>query len=236
MGEKRKINTRRGMGSSAAGRIQYRQERKDQNWFDPNDEELQTLLSSRNQAHQRVLQTRSSRSTTTAYKDACRLLQKRTRALKSDWWERKAVELQRAANRNGMTGFYNGMKEVWGPKMEGPIFLQSIDGMGTFSGSKSLVATWSEHFYKLFNVLGDIDHGALDNTQQRITKTSLDENPTMAEMARVIAGLKDGKASGGDGIPAEVWKQGGDNLFSRLHQLIYSQVMEAVFVASRPTV
>ena len=42
----------------------------------------------------------------------------------------------------------------------------------------------------------------------------------MDEMARAIAGLKDNKAPGGDGIPAEVWKHGGDNLFSRLHQLI----------------
>ncbi|KAK2183853.1 hypothetical protein NP493_294g01013 [Ridgeia piscesae] len=42
----------------------------------------------------------------------------------------------------------------------------------------------------------------------------------MDEMARVIAGLKDGKAPGGDGIPAEAWKHGGDNLFSRLHHLI----------------
>ena len=42
----------------------------------------------------------------------------------------------------------------------------------------------------------------------------------MDEMARAIAGLKDGKAPGGYGIPAEVWKHGGDNLFSRLHQLI----------------
>ena len=42
----------------------------------------------------------------------------------------------------------------------------------------------------------------------------------MAEIARAIASLKDGKALGGDGIPAEVWKHGGDNLFSRLHQLI----------------
>ena len=39
-------------------------------------------------------------------------------------------------------------------------------------------------------------------------------------MARAIAGLKDGKAPGGYGIPAEVWKHGGDNLLSRLHQLI----------------
>ena len=42
----------------------------------------------------------------------------------------------------------------------------------------------------------------------------------MDEMAIAIAGLKDGKAPGGDGIPAEVWKHGGGNLFSRLHQLM----------------
>ena len=48
-----------------------------------------------------------------------------------------------------------------------------------------------------------------------IIKTSLDEIPTTDEVARAIAGLKDGY-----GIPAEVWKHGGDNLFSRLHQLI----------------
>ena len=90
--------------------------RKHQDWFDPNDQELQTLTSRRDQTHQRVLQTRSTRATTTAYKDACRLLQKRSCALKSDWWERKAVELQRAADRNDMKGFYNGQKEVWGPK------------------------------------------------------------------------------------------------------------------------
>ena len=44
----------------------------------------------------------------------------------------------------------------------------------------------------------------------------------MDEMTRAIAGVKDDKApgGGGDGIPAEEWKHGGDNLFSRLHQLI----------------
>ncbi|KAK2183061.1 hypothetical protein NP493_325g02047 [Ridgeia piscesae] len=84
--------------------------RKHQDWFDPKDQELQTLMSRRDQANQRVLQTRSTRSTA-AYQDACRLLQNRTRALKSDWWERKPVELQRAADRNNMKGFYNGLKE-----------------------------------------------------------------------------------------------------------------------------
>ena len=41
----------------------------------------------------------------------------------------------------------------------------------------------------------------------------------MDEMARAIAGQKDSKAHGVDGIPAKVWKRGGDNLFSKLHQL-----------------
>ena len=66
------------------------------------------------------------------------------------------------------------------------------------------MARWSEHVQKLLNVLGDIDHEAIGNTPQRITKTSFDEIPTMDEMARAIAGLKDGKTPGGDGIPAEV--------------------------------
>ena len=195
-------------------------DRKHQDWFNPNDQELQTLMSRRDQSHQRVLQTRSTRFTTAAYKDACRLLQTRTRALKSDWWERKAVELQRAADSNNMKGFYSGLKELWGPKKKGPVQLKSTDGMETFSDSKRVVARWSEHFQKPLNVPGDTDHDALDNIPQRIIKTSLDEIPTMTEMARAFAGLKDCKAPGGDGIPAEVWKHGGDNLFSSVLQLI----------------
>ncbi|KAK2154739.1 hypothetical protein NP493_2144g00001 [Ridgeia piscesae] len=63
--------------------------RKHQDWFDPNAQELQTLMSRRDQAHQRVLQTRSTRSTTAAYKDACRLLQKRTRRNLSSFHSRQ---------------------------------------------------------------------------------------------------------------------------------------------------
>ena len=130
------------------------------------------------------------------------------------------MELQRDADSNNMKGFYSGLKEVWGPKKKGPVHLKSTYGMETFSDSKRVVARWSEHFQKLLNVPGAIGHKALDNIPQRITKTCLDEIPTMDEMARAIAGLKDGKAPGGDGISTEVWKHGGDNLFTRLHQLI----------------
>ena len=68
--------------------------------------------------------------------------------------------------------------------------------METFSDSKRVVAIWNEHFQKLLNVPGNIDHEALDIIPQRITKTSFDEIPTMAEMARAIAGLIYGRALG----------------------------------------
>ena len=67
-----------------------------------------------------------------------RLLQKHARALKSDWWERKAVELQRAADSNNMKGFYNGLKEVWGPKKKGPVELKLTDGMEALNTAREL--------------------------------------------------------------------------------------------------
>ena len=148
MGGEGTLNTRRGMGSSATGRIQHSQDiywqarQKTPGLVRPlNDQELHTLISRRDQAHQRGLQTRSTRSTTAAYKDVSILLtKKRSRAMKSVWCERKTVELQRAADRNNTKGFYNGLKKVWGPKKKGPVHTKSTYLMDTFSDSKRVMA------------------------------------------------------------------------------------------------
>ena len=44
--------------------------------------------------------------------------------------------------------------------------------------------------------------------------------PSLAETELSIRQMKNGKAPGVDGIPAEVLKRGGDELASRLHHLI----------------
>ena len=177
-------------------------------------------MAKRDQAHQRLLQIRSTRSTVEAYKDTCRILQNYTRARKSEWWEMKAEELQRAADRNDMKGFYSGLKEVWGPHTKQLVHLKSSDRLEIFTDNKSVVARWREHFQKLLNVPGDREPEVLENIQKRSVNTALDEKPNMDEMVRAIKGLKDGKAPGGDGIPAEVLKYGGANLSNRLHRWI----------------
>ena len=46
------------------------------------------------------------------------------------------MELQRAADRNNIKDFYNGLKAVCEPKKKGFVHLKSINGMETFSDSK----------------------------------------------------------------------------------------------------
>ena len=77
------------------------------------------------------------------------------------------------------------------------------------------MARWGEYFQKLLNGPGDIEPEVLENIQKISVNTALDEKPTMDKVVRAIKGLTDGKAPGGDGIPAEVWKYGGANLSNR---------------------
>ena len=115
-------------------------EKKHQDWFDPNDQILRDFMTKRDQTHQRVLHIRSTRSAVEAYKDACRILLRYTRARKSEWWEMKAEEPPRAADRNDMKGFYSRLKEVWGPQTKQPVHLKSSDGLEIFTDGKSGMA------------------------------------------------------------------------------------------------
>ena len=107
---------------------------------------------------------------------------------------------------------------MWGPQTKQLVHQKSSNGLEIFTDSKSVMARWNEYFQKLLNVPGDINPEVLEKIQTRCVDAALDEKPTMDEMVRAIKGLKDGKAPGGDGIPAEVWKYGGANLTNRRHR------------------
>ena len=61
-----------------------------------------------------------------------------------------------------MKGFYNGLKEVWGPQTKLHVHLKSPDGLETFTHSMSVMARWSKYFHKLIDVPGDIEPEALE--------------------------------------------------------------------------
>jgi hypothetical protein len=65
------------------------------------------------------------------------------------------------------TNICHGLKEVWGHKKNGHVHMISTYGMENSSDSTIVVARWSEHFQKLFNVPGDIDHAAHNQVKHR---------------------------------------------------------------------
>ena len=75
---------------------------------------------------------------------------------------------------------------------------------------------WSEHF----GVERVVQEEVLQRIAQRDVKMELDVLPSCAEVKKAIAQLKSHEARGIDGIPAEVYKEGGDVLLNKLTDLL----------------
>ena len=50
--------------------------------------------------------------------------------------------------------------------------------------------------------------------------TSLEDLPTLQETEDAITRLSTGKSAGTDAIPADIYKEGGTSLTTKLHQLL----------------
>ena len=203
----------------AANEILGKPERKHQDWFDEDDVELNKLLDERNKAKVKALQ-RRTRSNVDRLAQARSKLQKYTREKKSQWWEEKAEELQRAADKNDMKAFYNGLREVCGPQKRGTAQLLDQDGETVLTAKDETLNRFAQHFDQLLNVPGTVDQEALSSLTDMPPDVSLDDLPSFDELLDAIAATKENKAPGECGIPAEVWKHGGLKLKERLHDLI----------------
>ena len=196
-----------------------RPQRKHQDWFSEDDKRLDTLLEQRNIARSKLL-SRNTRANRAKLVETRSKLQQYTRELKSQWWEEKAESLQLAADRNDMREFYQGLREVYGPQKRGTTQLKTLDGDSILQDKNQILNRFAEHFNQLLNVPGDTDQRALDKISQRPTPNGLDNLPDETEFFNALSSTKENKAPGRCGIPAEVWKYGGEKLQQRLFDLI----------------
>ena len=196
-----------------------RPQRKHQDWFSEDDKRLDTLLEQRNIARSKLL-SRNTRANRAKLVETRSKLQQYTRELKSQWWEEKAESLQLAADRNDMREFYQGLREVYGPQKRGTTQLKTLDGDSILQDKNQILDRFAEHFNQLLNVPGDTDQRALDKISQRPTPNGLDNLPDETEFFNALSSTKENKAPGRCGIPAEVWKYGGEKLQQRLFDLI----------------
>ena len=144
-------------------------------------------------------------------------VQSRTRELKNTWWADKATEVQNHADNKQSKEFYAGLKSIFGPVQCTMAPIRNRDGM-LLTDKEDILKQWTLHFSTLLNLTSEVTDEALESIQQRPMIPELDAPPNAAETDAVIKQLQTGKAPGPDGIPAEVFKAGGETLITHLTQ------------------
>ena len=193
--------------------------RKNQDWFDENDEEVTKLLEEKHRLH-RVLINNKSPSNQAAFNNIRSTVQHRLRQMQDSWLKQKAEEIQKYADQKDMKRFYDAIKTVYGPQPASSSPLLSADGQRLLTEKSHILDRWAEHFDAVLNRPSHINEEAINRLPQVDTNPNLDNSPTLPEVEKAIHQLSSGKAPGADAIPAEVYKHAGPQLRDKMTQLI----------------
>lgn len=194
--------------------------RKHQDWFDENDKEISNLIDEKRKAYTTWQNDSSSALKKQKYMQIKAEVQRKCRTLKNRWWMAKSSEMENLIASNNTSAFFNATKAIYGPSTKGINCLKSKDGTQTFKDPASISSRWKEHFQDLLNRNSFVDENVFTSIPQKPIQEHLGEAPTLAEIEKAIKQLKNKKASGPDGISAELFKEGGPTLLEHTHLLI----------------
>ena len=193
--------------------------RKQPDWFDECNQEIQDLLTQKRKAHDAWLSDKSCQAKHDKYRRLRSEAQSKIRKVKDSWWAAKAVELQSYADQHDSRNLFSGLKAVYGPTSRSMTPLRSADGK-LLTDKAQILERWTAHFSQLLNRESTVDDQVFADIPQRPIIAALDGCPTVAEIVKAIEQLQSGKAPGPDGIPPEVFKVGGLALTKHLVALL----------------
>ena len=192
--------------------------RRHQDWFDENDQVIQSSIQHMYNLHKDWMSDKNSVPKKRLYTTHKNSVQAQLRNLKQAWWDNKARALQAAADTHDMKSFYQNLKGVFGPKTDGCTPILSSDG-SLLTDRGDIIKRWAEHFQNVLNRESHVDNDVIDSIPQRPILDHLAADPSIAEVNSAIKQLTKG-VPGEDGIPAEVYKCGSTLLVRKLTELI----------------
>ena len=193
--------------------------RKNQDWFDENDDEIKMLLEKKH-ASQRALNNNKSPSNQAAFNNIRGTVQRKLRQMQDTWLQQKAEEIQNYADKKDMKRFYDAIKTVYGPQPASSSPLLSSDGQRLLTEKSQILDRWAEHFNAVLNRPSHINEEAINRLPQIDINLDMDNPPTLHEVEIAINQMSTGKAPGADAIPAEVYKHTGPQLRDKMTQLM----------------
>ena len=170
--------------------------------------------------HHVWLSDKRNQSTADAYHHARKAARARLSVMKNKWWLQKAEQLQLAADQHNSSGFYQGLKEVFGPSVKTITPLQSVDNSRLLYGRREILTRWGQHFASILNHPTFISQEAIDSIDEQPDLVVACEPPSNNEINKAIRKMSRNRSPGADGLPAEIFQHGGELLLFKLGDFI----------------
>ena len=196
--------------------------RNHQDWFDENDSAIDDLLAEKNKAYMEWQNYPGSTLKKGRFKSYQTLVQREIRKMHDKWWEKKAEEVQGFPDSNNFKQFFNSLKTVFGPSKSGSSPLLSADGTTLIKDKAAIRERWKEHFSQLLNRPSSVDPTVLHQIPRRAVIEELDDCPSLHEVRNASKQMTNGKASGRDGISAEIFKALSNEALQIFHGILAS--------------
>jgi len=146
--------------------------------------------------------------------------------------ERKANELEGAAMKGDVGSLYKHLRDLTSDKAPSVASVVSADGQ-PLSDEAAQVSRWKDHFSSLLNADAvaqtDQDHARLAASTQEVPSNEPETSFTTAEIHSALKRLKNNKAAGVCGVPAELLKYAGPAMLLWL-QMLFSVVWRTEWV------
>ena len=198
----------------AESTVGYQPPPKKNPWYD--DECVRRKKVTEN-AHKQTLR-RKTRAAMEEYRARRREEKKILRRKKRAYAVSQLKDIEECRDRNNIRMFYRKAKQLAVGFRPGTQALRNSEG-NLVTEAQGIVDVFKQHFQQLLNghhverVVGEEEHPHSVNEEAV-------PPPSIEEVGTAIKKLKNNKAAGSDGLPAELFKYGGDVLVGCMHQLI----------------
>ena len=139
--------------------------------------------------------------------------------MQNSWWLARANEIQLAADKRDYKSFWQGLKAIYGPKYQSCPSVKTKDGKTVITDPEEILNRWEEHFDSVLNQPSEFDMSVLYKLPHWEVNPDLAVPPSLKEIKDSMKQLTAGKAAGADGIPPEIYKQGGPAIAKQLFKL-----------------
>ena len=185
-------------------------------WFDA---ECEAVTEEKNKAYRRTLQGNCTRRMKETYKEKRRIEKRIHRRKKKEWVKANAEQMELLRSQNEARKFFKVVNEAQKPFSCKNRLIKDETGR-IISEEKGICESWRRYFNDLLNPKV-VPRGSIDVEQEDESNENL-EPPKVEEVRIAMKKLKNNKAPGTDNIPAEMLKQGGNQLEQFLLKIVTS--------------